>query len=747
MIFQKQIIILFVTLLLLNLVHSQSSKKEELVLIPGPVTSEYKKNDLNEEYDEGVEILCAGRTCISSNSNKVSIKKGEVTIINDGTFIFSGDLNGSLNIDVKEDDTVHLVLRNATISSNYGPAISSKKLKKLIVTLEGESSVSDTKNYPGSPFTDEETTEEATEDVTEEAYEYDEEDDGNEEEETKYPTACIFIKGNLTFNGKGSLDVKANFDEGIRSKKNLKLVSGKINVVSVGHGIKAKKSICIKDGITNVEAGKSGIKATQDDDPEEGYIVIDGGITTVKAGNDGIHAETHLTINDGVVKVLESREGIEGQMIDILGGDILINTSDDGMNAGKIGSKQPSSNNNRPNFNFNFNFTNFNFGRRNRTTTTKKTTERVELTFTESFDEPTEYFELPTELEEPSEAFEEPTEVIAMPIEEFEEPSEAIESQTEVIEDQTEAVENQTEVIEDQADELEEPTSIIDEEITEVVVEVPTEANEEPTYGFEIRTEYIEDHAVIVEVPTEVEEEPTDAFENPTNVYELPTELEEPTDLEEPIEVIEEPKKSDEEDPIAKRLRKIEKYKQIYINIVGGKVDVMADGPDIDGIDSNGVLYIGGNAEVYSDARYGGTFGHEAAIDSDGPKAIDVGTKLLVTGSGRMPEGGKIKGQKDADGVYDDPTLVFCVQPYIRVVFDLQEEFTPVIIKNSEGKVLAERQPRTKFAIVYFTSPELFLGETYTVLVGDTVVKTATPKVDDYEQVENMRKAIAKAEE
>jgi len=736
--FQKQIINLFVTLLLLNLVHSQSTKKEDLILIPGPVTCEYKKNDLKEEYDKGVEILCAGQTCISSSSNKVLIRKGEVTIIDEGTYIFAGDLEGNLNIDVTDDDTVHLVLRNATISSSYGPAISSKKLKKLIVTLEGESTVSDTKNYPGSPV-DEETTTEEAEEATEayDNYEVDEEDEDNEEDETKkYPTACIFIKGNLSFNGKGSLDVKANYDEGIRSKKNLRLVSGKINVVSVGHGIKAKKSICIKDAVTNVEAGKSGIKATQDDDPEEGYVVIDGGVTTVKAGNDGIHAETHLTINDGVVKVLESREGIEGQMIDILGGDVLINTSDDGMNAGKIGSKQPSNPNNNNNFripNFNFNFTMPNFGRRNRTRTTKTSTktEDMEMTYTEFYEEPTDAFELPTELEEP-------TEVIAMPIEIFEEPTEATEA-VEAVEEQTEAVEEQTEVIEDQADELEEPTSAVDEEVTEVY--------EVPTYGVEVRTEIIVDDETMdleVLVPTEVYEEPTEANEEPTEAFE------EPTDLEEPTEPVEEPKKDDkkeEEDPIAKRLRKIEKYKNIYINIVGGKVDVMADGPDIDGIDSNGVLYIGGNAEVYSDARYGGTFGHEAAIDSDGPKAIDVGAKLLVTGSGRMPEGGKIKGQKDADGVYDDPSLVFCVQPYIRVVFDLQEEFTPVVIKNSEGKVLAERQPRTKFAIVYFTSPEVVLGETYTVLVGDTVVKTAVSKVDDYEQVEDMRKAVSKVEE
>ncbi|ORX75064.1 hypothetical protein BCR32DRAFT_305119 [Anaeromyces robustus] len=557
--FQKQIKNIIATLFLLNLVHAQDNTENEIILTPGPIVSKYNKNDLDEIYDESsIEIQCTGISC-NSSSNNVLLDEGKVTISNPGTYILGGELNGQLNIAVSKEDTVHLILRNATISSDFGPAIYGEKCKKVIITTEGENTISDSTNYPEDTTTTTSiiTTDEIETDIMDEVNK-EIENNETEDEQSKPPNACIFIKSNLTLNGKGTLNVYGNFDEGIRSKKNLKIISGKINVISEGNSIKAKESISIKDGEINIDSGKSAIKVTKDTEPEEGFIVIDGGKIIVKAVKDAIHAETHLTINDGNIKIIDCEEGLEAQMIDIIGGDIFINTTDDGINATRIGSTGD------------------------------------------------------------------------------------------------------------------------DEEIA-----------------------------------------PKDGYN-----YD----------------------------------------EQVYIRIIGGKVDVKADSKNTDGIDSNGSLYIGGNSEVYADIVYGSAFGRLSSIDSDGYKSINGNATALITGSGKFYSGtvleDGIKGTSSADDltpeyvikmypdktreeaesiveyvkmsaangqefIYDDPGSCSFFQPYVRIIFTTQREGIPIIIKDKEGKVLIERKPRAQFGIIFFTSPELIEGETYTIIAGnksDTVI-------------------------
>jgi len=314
--FHKQLLSLVVLIVLINIVHAQkkAEKKDELTLTPGPITGSYNNNDLNDKYDESsIEIKCDGTKCTSS-SNNVLLDKGKVTLTDAGTYVFGGKLNGQLNIAATEEDLIHLILKDATITSDFGPAIYAE-CKKLIITTEGKNSASDSKNYPKDATTD----------------------DDDDETKKKAPNACIFASNNLTLNGKGSLDVKGNFDEGIRSKNHLKIISGKINVVSKGNAIKGKESVSIKDGEITIDAGNTAIKATKDTKPDEGYVVIEGGNITIKAKQDGIHAETHLTVSGGKINVTECKEGLEAQMVDITGGDIVINNSNDGINAGRIG--------------------------------------------------------------------------------------------------------------------------------------------------------------------------------------------------------------------------------------------------------------------------------------------------------------------------------------------------------------------------------------------------------------------------
>jgi len=628
MIFQKQLKNIVSTLLLLNLINAQNvEKKEQLILTPGPFKGKYNNNDLNETYDESsIEIHCQSTACTSS-SNNVLLEEGKVTLPNAGTYIFDGELNGQLNIAANKEDLIHLILRNATITSDFGPAVYAE-CKKLVITTEGHNTISDSENYPNDTTA---TAEEETDAI-----------EGNETKEvkSKSPDACIYADSNLTINGKGTLDVNGNFKEGIRSKKNIKLVSGQINVVAKGNAIKAKESVTIKDPVINIETGVSGIKATKDTDPEEGFIVIEGGKTVIKAVKDGIHAETHLTISDGYVEVLEGEEGLEGQMIDITGGNIIVNVTNDGINGALIGSNGEDTNNE------------------------SKSQEQM----------PSQ-----TETSSATETF--------LPIEDEEENE----------------IENVNEGVTLNAEEDSEDDEITIE--TEVETEVTTE-NEIPATNDNV------DNSENLDIDTRYDE-------------------------------------------------------QVYVRITSGKVQVTVDGDVVDGIDSNGSLYIGGDAEVYVSSLYGGIFGRFGALDTIGTKLIGEGATVLLSASGKfsgmpgMPGTTEDElpntvekvlelypeytleeaeallekilklGQSNPEDnyIYDEPTGGKCIQPFIRVSFKIQEKGTSLKVLDSQNNTLIEHSPTTHYAIILFTSPEIVVGETYTVVAGD-VTETIVAQVD-----------------
>ena len=58
-----------------------------------------------------------------------------------------------------------------------------------------------------------------------------------------------------------------------------------------------------------------------------------GGDTVLRAGDDGIKALRTLEILDGKLTIEGSEEGLEGQYVNIHGGNMLINSNNDGVNA------------------------------------------------------------------------------------------------------------------------------------------------------------------------------------------------------------------------------------------------------------------------------------------------------------------------------------------------------------------------------------------------------------------------------
>ena len=72
----------------------------------------------------------------------VRLKKGELSISSAGTYILSGELEGSVSIDTADEGEVTLILDEFTVFNAEGPALTAKKTEKLTIVLkEG------TKNY------------------------------------------------------------------------------------------------------------------------------------------------------------------------------------------------------------------------------------------------------------------------------------------------------------------------------------------------------------------------------------------------------------------------------------------------------------------------------------------------------------------------------------------------------------------------------------------------------------------------
>jgi len=526
---------------------------EEVTLTSGPVFCDYKNKDTIDTYDINSDnvINCSSSSCTVSGSGATS-SEGVLSITSAGTYIVQGSLEGQIHIEATEQDFIHLVLNGATITSNNGPAIYGVSASKVTITVVGENQISDSTNYT---VVDEE------------------------------PDACLFVDADLSINGPGSITVSGNYGDAIRCKKDLKIVSGNVIVPNaVQRGIKAKNSLCIKDGTIDVTSTNSGIKVTRDNSSEKGYIVIDGGNIAISTKNDALHAETHLTINGGYIDIKESAEGIEGQMIDIIGGEIHVLASDDGINASKISNSDSNTSDNLDN---------------------KQGGMQGGMPGGESSG-------------------------------------------------------------------------------------------------------------------------------------------------------------SDG---------------SVYINIVGGKIYVTVEGNDVDGIDSNGVLYIGGEAEVYSCIKGGDVYGNMAALDADGTNAIVSGATVIVaadssTGGSmndgninandnmqappmkrqeqnqeQMPQGGFMGGNMgnmnstDPNGGMMGPGGMggnhggpggmgesgSIYQAYIQTSVNSQASGSEIIIKDSNENIIISFTPNTSYSNILVSSPSFVAGQTYTIITGnDSITATAS---------------------
>ena len=218
----------------------------------------------------------------------VTDDESQIKITSSGTYVVSGSSSDG-NITVKKGTTgVVLVLNNLDLTSTTGATVSVNKEAEVKVIIKGEVVLTDNEN-PEDEYSSDADTADA------------------------YDGAALKAKADsqVYVTGDGTLTINGNAKNGIKAGDNTNLVI---------------------DGVTvNINAANDGINGNYD-------VTLLSGTFNIAAGDDAIHADHILTIGseDGTgptVNVTKSGEGLEGTVVNILGGDVSIVSSDDAINA------------------------------------------------------------------------------------------------------------------------------------------------------------------------------------------------------------------------------------------------------------------------------------------------------------------------------------------------------------------------------------------------------------------------------
>ena len=199
---------------------------------------------------------------------------GNVTVTECGTYYITGSSDDcTIAVRAGESESVTLILEDVSITNSSSAAIYAESAGEVNIVLEGDSELANEGGFVN---------------------------DGSEDEDID---AVIYSGSNMTISGDGSL-----------------------KIISVeGKGIGSDDSLVISGGDISIDASDDGINVNES-------FLMTGGKLSIIAGDDGIHADADLKVSGGEIGI-NAAEGLEATCVVIDDGLIVINASDDGINA------------------------------------------------------------------------------------------------------------------------------------------------------------------------------------------------------------------------------------------------------------------------------------------------------------------------------------------------------------------------------------------------------------------------------
>ena len=243
-------------------------------------TTEMPENETTVlSAESGTYIILADDMTIIKGKG-ASFADGVVTVSKSGTYSFKGELkDGRIIVDLKDDGEVKLNFYGVNVNSTKGAPLSVIKAPDKAVLYFDERTVND--------FSD-------TEDRV---YTYDE-DTGD--------SAVIFSKEDIVFEGGGLVRIRADFNKGVFSKKDITLSGSKIDIVSFDDGIRCNETLRIKNSEVGLASGGDGIHAAENNMGKYGKVIIADSNISYIGSSDGIDSVGDILFYGGEADFLIS---------------------------------------------------------------------------------------------------------------------------------------------------------------------------------------------------------------------------------------------------------------------------------------------------------------------------------------------------------------------------------------------------------------------------------------------------------
>ena len=144
---------------------------------------------------------------------------------------------------------------------------------------------------------------------------------------------CVFARDDLTINGTGGLTVTAAAESGIVCNDELVITGGRIRVTAAADALHANDDLRVTAAELDLNAGDDGVSLTG----PESELYFESGTLTAKAGGDGINAENNIRILDGTLTLEAGDDGLSAggllAELQVEGGSLTIKAGDKGINA------------------------------------------------------------------------------------------------------------------------------------------------------------------------------------------------------------------------------------------------------------------------------------------------------------------------------------------------------------------------------------------------------------------------------
>lgn len=356
------------------------------ILILSFFLSGCQKKEMETQVDESLldANMIVFKEVIEYSGNGITVNNQKVTITKGGSYFISGKSeNGQLIVDAK-DQEVQLLFDDLDLTCADSSPVYILNAEKVTVTLNEATvnTLTDSDTYTSSDepsatlFSKADLTINGTGKLIVNAN-Y---NDAIQSKDTLLIESGDFIIHSVDDGiiGKDSLTIQTgNFDmttkgdafkttnESDATLGNMTIQNGTYRLQTQGDGFQSVNQLRIEDGQFTMDTSSSrqdsstkGIKAgtlleiangdfninsVDDCLHSNGDMEIKAGSFQLSSEDDAVHSDSTLTIQGGTITVLFSYEGLEANEIIINGGDISINSSDDGINAAG-GNDQSNSN-------------------------------------------------------------------------------------------------------------------------------------------------------------------------------------------------------------------------------------------------------------------------------------------------------------------------------------------------------------------------------------------------------------------